>query len=251
MTGATTRNKQGQALGRKGLEMRRRLLDAARELAATGRPRDLTASSIARTAGTASQRFYAYFADVDEALLAIYEETCAQFREVVRVVEEAPLDIAPETLARELVASFMAYWNRHRPILTICHFLADNGYQDFLELRQRASLPLIWAVSGRMRHPGPTPRAPEIQAEIQADEEANARVVVVFQSMERTAARAHTAQLSGGYLTHVSLAQAQTSLLTLLLSPEADETAPATSGPQPTTAATACPTDRPRRVRPA
>lgn len=240
MTGSMIHNKQGQALGRKGLEMRRRLLDAARDLAGAGRPRDLTASGIARAAGTASQRFYAYFADVDDALLALYEETCAEFSQVVRVVEEAPSDVAPDALARDLVENFMAYWNRHRPILTICHFLADNGYAAFLDLRQQTSLPLIWAVSGRMNGRCSTVRL----AEIQADEEANARVVVVFQSMERTGARAHTEQPAGTVLSHASLAQAQTALLTLLLSPEADDAIPQQA------AATDCPTDRLMRTQP-
>ena len=79
MQAAIKVNKQGQALGRKGGETRRRLLDATLELIATEDSHKLTASRIARAAGLASQSFYLYFKDIDEILLVLAEEASADF----------------------------------------------------------------------------------------------------------------------------------------------------------------------------
>src|SRR3546814_12148926 len=75
-------NKHGQAIGRKGAESRRRLLDATRTLIATEPAHKLTASAIARTAKLASQTFYLYFNDIDEILLALSQEAAEDMDEV-------------------------------------------------------------------------------------------------------------------------------------------------------------------------
>src|SRR3546814_10296726 len=74
-------NKHGQAIGRKGAESRRRLLDATRTLIATEPAHKLTASAIARTAKLASQTFYLYFNDIDEILLALSQEAAEDMDE--------------------------------------------------------------------------------------------------------------------------------------------------------------------------
>src|SRR5262245_41368557 len=64
----------GRSLGPRGVETRRRLLDATRVLLETHGVRDLRVVDIAREVGTSPATFYQYFRDVEEAVLALAAE---------------------------------------------------------------------------------------------------------------------------------------------------------------------------------
>lgn len=213
MQGSIRVNKQGQALGRKGGETRRRLLDATLDLIATGDTHKLSASRIARAAHLASQSFYLYFRDIDEVLYILSEEAAADFASVTAVVEGAPMDIAPNLLSQRLVAAFSDYWDRHRPILNVRNYLADCGNEDFLRHRFRTTMPLITSLARRMRAAQP--------AGTLDDAAARGRAVIIFQAMERCAARANAVQYSDdpAPVLTPSLREAAVDVLTLLLTP--------------------------------
>src|SRR5690349_25146458 len=64
----------GRALGRRGAQTRRRLLDATADLLETHGIRDLRVVDIARAVGSSPATFYQYFRDVEEAVLALTQE---------------------------------------------------------------------------------------------------------------------------------------------------------------------------------
>ncbi|MET0737315.1 MAG: TetR/AcrR family transcriptional regulator, partial [Acidimicrobiales bacterium] len=71
---AGPRAADGRVPGRRGLATRQRLLDHVAEMLAAGSYRDLRVVDVARQAGTSPATFYQYFADVEEAVLALAEE---------------------------------------------------------------------------------------------------------------------------------------------------------------------------------
>lgn len=203
-------NKQGQALGRKGGETRRRLLDATLELIATEDSHKLTASRIARAAGLASQSFYLYFRDIDEILLVLAEEASADFATVKDVIEAAPAKIPPAQLSRRLVDALAACWDRNRAILSLRNYLADCGSAEFLKLRYRTSMPLINSLAQRVQQAQP-------ELDVGA---ARGRAIIIFQAMERTVARENAAQYPEAR-EPADMRAAAADVLTLLLTPPA------------------------------
>ena len=210
MQAAIKVNKQGQALGRKGGETRRRLLDATLELIATEDSHKLTASRIARAAGLASQSFYLYFKDIDEILLVLAEEASADFATVKDVIDAAPAEIAPARLSRQLVDALAAVWDRHRAILSLRNYLADCGSAEFLKLRYQTAMPLINSLAQRVQQ-----AQPELDAVA-----AQGRAIIIFQAMERTVARENATQYPGAR-EPVDMRAAAADVLTLLLTPHA------------------------------
>jgi AcrR family transcriptional regulator len=202
-------NKQGQALGRKGGETRRRLLDATLALIATEDSHKLSASRIARSAGLASQSFYLYFKDIDEVLLILAEEASADFTEVTRAIDAAPADESPEVLSRQLVAAMGDFWAKHRDILNVRNYLADCGNPEFLKLRYRTTIPLVNSLAERLRRAQPA---------LLTARDARGQAVVIFQSMERTFAREHAVQYSDTADT-IDPRQATVQVLTRMLTP--------------------------------
>src|SRR3954447_10384868 len=107
----------GRALGRRGAQTRRRLLDATEELLETHGIRDLRVVDIARVVGSSPATFYQYFRDVEEAVLALAESVGDEIAPLAARLEP-PWD-ATHGLddARALVDGFVGYWDRHRAVL--------------------------------------------------------------------------------------------------------------------------------------
>jgi len=207
-------NKQGQALGRKGEESRRRLLDATLALVARGSMHKMSASAIAREAGMASQSFYLYFKDIEEVILALSQEAAADLQDVVSLLVDAPIGLEPEMLSKQVIDAFGSYWDRHRPILVARNYIADSGNMQFLKLRQDATMPMIHAIADRIQAARPT----EVNRM-----EAVSRAVIVYSAMERLAARAQSLQFEPGPGEDVDLRQAEIDILTLLFTPQRDQ----------------------------
>ena len=79
----------GRALGRRGAQTRRRLLDATAELLETHGIRDLRVVDIARAVGSSPATFYQYFRDVEEAVLALAEEVGDEIAPLVDAARDA------------------------------------------------------------------------------------------------------------------------------------------------------------------
>ncbi|CAN5293163.1 hypothetical protein BH10PSE13_BH10PSE13_18040 [soil metagenome] len=142
----------GQSLGRKGMETRRRLLAVGRQLLADVSPFQLTSVSICREAGLTAAAFYAYFPSLDDFLYALAEEVTQLLEDadIGYLHDPADLDAA---IAR-LIDDIFAMHREHRPILQYRNVKAEQSEERFLALRTRASLPRIRMIADLVRAQG-------------------------------------------------------------------------------------------------
>lgn len=128
----------GRTLGRRAQQTRRRLLDATRELLETNPIRDLRVVDIARTVGTSPATFYQYFADVESAVLVLADEVADELDPIAHLLDEPWQGKAGLDAARQLVDSFVTYWDRHRGVLRVRNLASEEGDQRFRQVRIRA-----------------------------------------------------------------------------------------------------------------
>jgi AcrR family transcriptional regulator len=137
-------NKHGQSMGRKGLETRQRIMDAARKMLKSSSPVQLTVVSIAKAAKSSSATFYLYFEDVRGLLLVLSEEAEADMHVVHEVLDE-PWD--PQFLdlehASRVVQAYVSVWDQHREVLRIRNLEADRGDSEFENIRLRTSVRIV------------------------------------------------------------------------------------------------------------
>ena len=138
-TGAGRRDAPDRAPGRRGRATRQRLLDATGGLLESTAYRDLKVVDIARSAGTSPATFYQYFADVEEAVLAL----------AVEVEEAAGAELAGLVVDRSwsgaegwrsalaLADGFLATWDRHRAVLRVIDLATDEGDPRYRAVRTR------------------------------------------------------------------------------------------------------------------
>jgi AcrR family transcriptional regulator len=143
-------NKQGQAMGPKGLATRQRLLNAASKLLRTQSPVDLTAVSIAKAAKTSSAAFYMYFDDIRDILFALGEIAFLDAGEIIDVLDEDWPSDQLEDCATRFVDGFFRVWDKHRAVLRYRNMEADRGDPSFEKLRMNVYLPLIEALAQRL-----------------------------------------------------------------------------------------------------
>jgi len=125
----------GRALGRRGAQTRRRLLDATAEMLETHGIRDLRVVDIARVVGSSPATFYQYFRDVETAVLVLTQEVGDDLAPLVALLDP-PWDVDTGLdNARALVAGFVDYWDRHRAVLRTRNLAAQEGDQRFRDVR--------------------------------------------------------------------------------------------------------------------
>jgi AcrR family transcriptional regulator len=137
----------GRPLGRRGAQTRRRLLDATVKLLATRGVRDLRVVDISRAIGSSPATFYQYFRDVDEAVLALAEETGQEIAPLAGLLREPWVGEAALGAARSLVEGFVDYWDRHRAILRVRNLAAQEGDDRFRAVRAATLRPFMEGVS--------------------------------------------------------------------------------------------------------
>ena len=103
----------GRPLGRRGLQTRRRFLDATSSLLETSGIRDLRVVEIARDVGTSPATFYQYFRDVEDAVLALAEDVAEDLVPITQMLAEP----WTTTSARRMIELFVASWDTHRGVL--------------------------------------------------------------------------------------------------------------------------------------
>ena len=142
-------NQIGQKIGAKGERTRQRLIEITVELLETRGMRDLTVAEIARVAETSPATFYVYFDSVQAVVLGALERAPHSNDELVRLIE-APWTKGDED-ALAFVTLYTDLWNRHRTIFRVRNMAAEEGDQRFLDARGRASLPMLRAISDRVK----------------------------------------------------------------------------------------------------
>lgn len=202
-------NKDGQQIGRKGAESRARLLQAARDLMRSMAGETVTASAIARRAGLASQTFYLYFADVQDLLLHLCADVAEDAAALAATLETPWKPDALLEEAEQFVAAFYRYWDRHRPILRVRNFLADNGNAPFDAERNKVSLPIVMGIAAQIA---------AAHDEALPPQDAMARAVIIFSAIERMAER-YSEMADTVALRTDDIKRAEAHILSLLLKP--------------------------------
>jgi AcrR family transcriptional regulator len=152
----------GRALGKRGAETRRRLLDATAARLEENGLRDLRVVDIAREVGTSPATFYQYFRDVEEAVLAIAESVGEQAAPLAEYIDEPWEGDGGLESARRLVDGFLVYWDEHRAVLRTRNLAAQEGDQRFRDVRNAALKPITEGLSRKVaesRVPGVAPYA--------------------------------------------------------------------------------------------
>lgn len=142
-------NQIGQKIGAKGERTRQRLIEVTVDLLETRGMRDLTVAEIARVAETSPATFYVYFDSVQAVVLAALERAPHSNEALVALIE-APWDSGVGD-ALAFVTLYTDLWNRHGTIFRVRNMAAEEGDQRFLDARGRASLPMLKAISERIR----------------------------------------------------------------------------------------------------
>lgn len=172
-----------EMLGRKGIETRQRLMNAARDLLLTHSPVSLTVAAIARSAKTSSATFYVYFDDVVDVVLALASEASEDLDEVLDALVRWHGGLSPREGATAFITAFRAYYRRHLQIFGLRNMEADRGNERFLEIRGNAGQKILSRLaeliaSGHLARSG-------TQLE---DQQALARAAVIYSAIERLAA---------------------------------------------------------------
>jgi AcrR family transcriptional regulator len=145
-----TSNKQGQALGRKGMATRKRLMDAAERLLKKKSPVELTAVAVAKEAGTSSATFYMYFDDIRDILFSLSELAGSELEEAMAEIDRPWLGTDYEEQALELVEVYFRVWQKHREVLRFRNLEADRGDKTFDKLRMDAYIPELDFLANRI-----------------------------------------------------------------------------------------------------
>lgn len=136
---APPRAADGRVPGRRGLATRQRLLDHVAEMLTSCSYRDLRVVEVAREAGTSPATFYQYFADVEEAVLALAEE-------VARVGQDTlvPLVEGPRWRGRKgyeaalaVVDGYLEFWADHGAVVRVMDLGTTEGDARFRQIRSR------------------------------------------------------------------------------------------------------------------
>jgi AcrR family transcriptional regulator len=115
------------------------LLDATASLLESQTYRDLKVVDIARDAGTSPATFYLYFADVEDAVLALASDAVdAAGPELAATIEDRDWTGRDGWQSALGVAdAFVALWERDRSILRVIDLATDEGDRRFRAVRTR------------------------------------------------------------------------------------------------------------------
>ncbi|MGE3690858.1 MAG: TetR/AcrR family transcriptional regulator [Novosphingobium sp.] len=138
------RNLNGQKLGRKGRDTRRRILEAAAQLLAEGGNEPISLSAIARRCSLGMTSLYLYFNDLTELLLALLQPVVDQAGQEFSELLSGSWD--DERLAehcRAFLDAYYQFWSRNAHLLHLRNSMADSGDERMTKARVRSSQPLI------------------------------------------------------------------------------------------------------------
>ncbi len=129
----------GRVPGRRGLATRQRLLDHVGEMLASSPYRDVRVVDVARRAGTSPATFYQYFADVEEAVLALGEEVARAVQDTLIPLVEGPRwrGRAGYDAALAVVDGYLDFWADHGSVVRVMDLGTNEGDARFHQIRSR------------------------------------------------------------------------------------------------------------------
>jgi AcrR family transcriptional regulator len=179
-----TAAKKATALGRKGKETRRTLMDATNRLLSAASPMSLSALAISAEAKTSPATFYVYFDNVEDVLWTLCEAISEEASQLFPHDKFLRVDADLEEDALAFAKGYAEIWAQHGPLLLYRNMEADRGNKRFNQLFLRISLPILEALTDRI-----VELAPASEGISRSD--ANAEAVVFFAAIDRVAAALH------------------------------------------------------------
>ena len=168
-------NKHGQKMGRKGLVMRKRIMEKALELIRDSSYKDLTVADVAYEADTSTSTFYVYFADIEDVLFACVEEADQDLSSIMDVLNREWTKENMDSMVSEFVDSYTNIWEKHAVELRICNQEADQGNIRFLQFRLDSTKDIIEGLEKKVAEAQPHTNNPL------------SLTLVLFTAMERLA----------------------------------------------------------------
>lgn len=111
--------------------------------------RTLKVSEITNLASVSPSTFYIYFADVDEAILAVLEQARAEMPDLPGLIRAIRLDRL-ETGVRNFIVAYLGFWDAHFAVLRIRNLAADEGEGTFREARAKMLGPMLDALAEKI-----------------------------------------------------------------------------------------------------
>ncbi|NCY17313.1 MAG: TetR/AcrR family transcriptional regulator [Actinobacteria bacterium] len=142
----------GRVIGRRAIQTRRRLLDVTAVLLAERGALDLKVIDVARAVGASPATFYQYFADVEDAILALATELATAVAPISSMLDVDWSDAEGLDRAREFVAAYIRFWDDNGPVLRILMLRADDRDERFRAVRRAYSEPFMVAMVAKVRH---------------------------------------------------------------------------------------------------
>lgn len=137
----------GRVIGSRAQQTRRKLLDATAKLLDERGVLELKVVDVTREVGSSPATFYQYFADVDQAILALVEESTEDEKPLVDHLKPGWTAKEGLTRAHDFVGAYMSFWDTHSAILRLRNLKAEEGNKLFREARTRANLLVIDAMA--------------------------------------------------------------------------------------------------------
>jgi AcrR family transcriptional regulator len=146
--GTTATSADGQPLGERGLRTRQRIIEAIGAAIERHGLRGIRLADIAEEVGFKPPAFYQYFADLDEAILALCEEA----GDLLPRFEIGSGEWGEEhpNGTRPFVEEFFRYWDEHRPLLTARHVSIMSGDDRFQHAANEAFRPVAEALQAKI-----------------------------------------------------------------------------------------------------
>ena len=153
-------NKHGQKMGRKGLIMRKRIMDTVLELIRDSSYKDLTVAEVAY---------------IEDVLFACVEEADQDLNQIMEVLNQDWSRGNLELKVSEFVDTYMRIWEKHSVELRIRNLEADQGNLRFLQYRLDSTKDMLECLEKKVAQAQPQASNPLSLA------------LVLFTSMERVA----------------------------------------------------------------
>jgi len=159
----------GRVIGHRAIQTRRRLLEVTASLLAERGALDLKVIDVARAVGASPATFYQYFADVEDAILALASELAVEVQPISAMLAVDWSDVDGLDRAREFVAAYTRFWDDNGPVLRIMMLRADDRDERFRAVRREYSEPFMVAMVAKVRTAQDARRlAPQLDAEATA-----------------------------------------------------------------------------------
>lgn len=150
MTATQEYNLLGQKLGPKGLQVRDRLLAAARELMVSQPMTAPTLTAVTTAADVQLTTVYRYYADLGALFIEAMAPLRAEMAPVIALLEKPWRAGAEYAEALHLAERHFAYWRDRRGALFLRNSLAEGGDRRFIALRTEWALPLYRALAAKL-----------------------------------------------------------------------------------------------------